>query len=199
MKEITDQLAKIVSIIFIPPVTLLLVFLYVGEFYLVDPREKIISIIVAVIFGFVIPLIIFAILRMKKIVSDNDASRKEERTIPFAFGILLSSIGLMISIMFELNSIIIALWFGYILISFLILVINRYWKISAHSVGISILFTIMFYLDDGKSYYLLLILLMVALSRFKLKTHSVLQIAAGMILGFGVTYFSLFLITILFT
>jgi len=195
MKEITNQLAKIVSIIFIPPVSLLLVFLYIGKYYLVDPQEKIISIFIALIFGFIIPLIIFAILRAQKIVSDNDASRKEERTIPFAFGILLSSIGLIISLLFELNSIIIALWFGYILISFLILVINKYWKISVHSVGISIPFTIMFYLGDSKSYYFLLILLMVVLSRFKLKTHSALQITAGIILGFAITYFSLFLIT----
>jgi len=94
----------------------------------------------------------------------------------------------------NIEFLIISFWIGYVILSLILLVINYFWKISAHMIGISSLIGLFFYLSSEIFYITLIIALVLAWARFYLRHHSIGQILAGSVLGFTVIYFSLFIL-----
>jgi membrane-associated phospholipid phosphatase len=69
--------------------------------------------------------------------------------------------------------------------------INKYWKISAHMIGVSA--PMAAFLFFGSIYFIILFFLAILLAwaRLKLKMHSINQIIAGFLFGFLLTYLQL--------
>ena len=188
------KIARIISILFVPPSFTILVFAYfaiVLETYYIN---KIILLSVALTFGFAFHIIFFFYLRRKGALADSDASIKEERSLPYLVAILFYVLGLIILIKCRINIISIAFWFCYISNTFVIFVINRKWKISAHSMGAGGPLAAITYVLGLPGLIFTFILLLVGWARIKLKLHTASQVIAGALFGFISTYLQMYLI-----
>lgn len=147
--------------------------------------------IFSALYGFVIPIIYFVYLRKHKKIIDNDASEKEQRTGPYAVGVFLSFLA-MVSIYFVGGSMTsILIWSIYLTTTLFMIVINKFWKISAHAIGISIPVGAYLFLNDYTNMGIILLIFLISWARLKLKVHTFAQVLAGGILGFFYTTFVL--------
>lgn len=188
------KIARIISTLFVPPSFTILVFAYfaiVLEPYLIN---KIILISDALTFGFAFHIIFFFYLRRKGTLADGDASIKEERSLPYLVAVLFYILGLIILVYYKINIISIAAWFCYISNTFVIYLINKKWKISAHAMGAGgPLAAITFVLGPVGMIFAVLLFL-ISWARVKLKMHSISQVIAGGLFGFISTFLQMYLI-----
>ncbi|MHB1686260.1 MAG: PAP2 family protein [Ignavibacteriaceae bacterium] len=153
---------------------------------------------VAFILGFAAQILLFVLMRKKGRLADIDASIKEERTIPFLIAELFYLAGLIILILYKINLISIAFWFCYISNTFIIVFINKQWKISVHAMGASGPTAALIFIFGWSGLFMLPVVLLVGWSRIKLKCHTFSQVIAAALLGFLSTYFQIYLILKLF-
>lgn len=123
-------------------------------------------------------------------ISDVDAKIKNERNFPYIVSILIFTFGLIVFLVMGVNKIAIAFWFCYISNTFLVTLINRYFKISIHMMGAAGPIAFFFFIN-GLNALVLLLLLLIGWSRVKLKVHSLTEVAAGALVGFSSVYFQL--------
>jgi membrane-associated phospholipid phosphatase len=190
----TDKLARIISTLFVPPSFTIIVFTIFAFVLESDPLKNVITILVAFLFGFAAPIILFVVLRKRKKILDLDASVKEERTIPFLISIGFYLIGLVILIFFNVNIISIAFWFCYISNTLVTILINRHWKISAHAMGVAGPLAAVTYVFGPIALIFSIIVFFVGWSRIQLKVHNLAQVMAGVLLAFMSTYLQIYLI-----
>jgi membrane-associated phospholipid phosphatase len=183
----TKQIAKIISYIFIPPLMNFIIFILLTVKVEV-PEKRFWVIGTAFIFGLLFPIVTFIILRKKGKIVNDDATIKEERTIPYLYGILFSIIATVILFLNNANILAVLLWFSYLFNSIILIIVNKYWKISAHAMGVAIPLAASFFICDTFIYVLFFILLLVAWARYELKVHTVPQIISGAIVGFSITF-----------
>jgi membrane-associated phospholipid phosphatase len=160
-----------------------------------EPTKQVITILTALVFGFISPITLFLILRKKGKLADQDASIKEERTFPFIIATGFYFIGLVLMIKYDLNIISIAFWFCYISNTVITIVINKFWKISAHAMGAAGPFAAVVFAFGWIGIILLPIVIFVGWARIELKCHFISQVAAGILLAFFAVYIQMFLIT----
>ena len=190
----SHKVARIISTVFVPPSFTIIIFT-IFAITLESETSKILSTIsIAVILGFIAPVALFLIFRKRGKVTDQDASIKEERTIPFFIALVFYLIGLFLMIRFNLNIISIAFWFCYISNTLITIIINKYWKISAHSMGASGPFAALIYAFGVIGLFLFPVVILVGWSRIKLKCHSLSQVVAGILLAFFSTFIQMSLI-----
>lgn len=181
-------LAKYISYLFIPPVMNLYIFILFSFTYEVFPNNYY-GIVISIIFGLLLPLVSILEFRRRGVLSNNDATIKEERTIPYLFAIGFSLLGVSISSFIGLNEKLIMLWLIYLINSIFIMNINRFWKISAHAIGVAMpLGALVLTQEITWIVVTIFILLIVSISRIILKVHTFLQVLAGGILGFMVSF-----------
>ncbi len=181
----TEVFAKYFSYIFVPTTFTLWLFISVSFKF----NEKVgLGIALSSLFTFILPIFIFLILKKKGKIKDYDASVKEERTFLYIVGIFLCLLGYAFSYMFNLNQNFSILWIIYAINTLLLIIINKFWKISAHMIGISAPIAAFFYWDIMFYKILLIICIILAWARLKLKMHTVSQIIAGFLFGFLLTY-----------
>jgi len=148
---------------------------------------------ISFIFGFLLPVLLFFYFRHKKKISNNDATKKEERQFPYLFSTFFAVFA-VISLFFIHSDLIIILSYAtYVINTVLLIIINKYWKISAHAIGVASPWAIILYTNFSLFPVFILILLVVGWSRIKLKVHSLLQVIAGSIFGFCFTFIELIL------
>lgn len=190
-----NKLARIISTIFIPPTLTVLSFVYLAVNYETETNKKILVILVSLLFGFAFQIGMFMYFYNKKIITDVDATKKIQRTIPYYASITIFAAGLIILILAKVNTISIAFWFCYISNTFLVILINRYLKISIHAMGVSGPLALFVFLIGLNGLFLLPILAAVCWSRIKLKVHTLYEVTAGSIFGFisGYLQLSIFL------
>lgn len=136
----------------------------------------------------------FFYLRRKGKLGDNDASIKEERGLPYLIAILFYAGGLLLLLFARVNIISIAFWFCYISNTLFIFLINRKWKISAHTMGAGGPLAAITYVLGPAGLLFSVILLLIGWARVKLNLHTVSQVIAGAFLGFLSTYVQMLLI-----
>ncbi len=192
------KFARFISILLVPPSFTVIVFTVFAFTLETETIKIIVTILTAIIFGFISPIILFFILRKKGKLKDIDASVKEERTFPFFIAVLFYSGGLAVMIFFQVNLISIAFWFCYISNTLLTILINKYWKISAHSMGSAGALAALFYVFGLPVLLFSLLVLVLGWARIYLKMHTLGQIAAGIILAFVSVYLQITIIVNLF-
>lgn len=180
-------LSRIISTVFVPPVPLLIGFYFIALTEEQSYSKRAIVFGISFVFGFLLPTIVFLSLYFKGRLKDMDASEKDQRTLPYLVGLLLVLCALLLLRCFGGDSFSQRLWISYGIALLAILIINRKWKISAHSMGISIPLGAFFCLGNALWPWLLLILFLVASSRLILHQHSLLQVILGGLAGFLVS------------
>ncbi|MFO7525974.1 MAG: hypothetical protein R6W68_11000 [Ignavibacteriaceae bacterium] len=193
-KFFSHKTARIISTIFVPPSFTILIFTFLAFHLETETTKIIVTLSVAYSLGFAAPIILYFILRNKKLLIDSDASIKEERTLPFSIAVLFYVIGLIILIYFQINIISIAFWFCYISNTIITIFINKYWKISAHAMGAAGTFAALIFVLGFPALYFLIIVLIIGWARIKLKCHSFAQVTAGTVLAFVSTYLQIYFI-----
>ena len=193
--DINRKLARIISDVFVPPVNLVFLFLYLAFKFEPDSSSAFETIAIAVLFGFVFPVAFFVYLRKKKKVVDNDATIKEERTVPYLFGIFLSSLAFGLCVYFESSMISRFVWITYIVNTAILIIINKSWKISAHAIGAASPIGVIFTFNPQLALILLIPLAIISWSRIKLGVHTIPQVLAGSAFGLFATYFEIILLT----
>jgi membrane-associated phospholipid phosphatase len=188
------KIARIVSTLFVPPSFTILLFIYFAIVLEQYQLNKIILISVALTFGFAFHIIFFFYLRRKGALVDSDASIKEERSLPYLVAILFYILGFIILIYYGINTISIACWFCYISNTIGIFIINRKWKISAHTMGAAGPLAAITYVLGPVGLIFTIILLLISWARVKLKVHSIGQVIAGGMFGFVSTFLQMYLI-----
>ena len=177
-------IARIVSTLFVPPSFALILFTLFAFKYETDPHKILLSVLVTFAFSFSFPIILFFILRKQGRIVNSDATIKEERTLPFIVSVLFYSIGILILIKAQINIVSIAFWFCYISNTVFIIIINKYWKISAHMMGVAGPFAAVCFVYGLYALPLIIIVFMIGWARIFLKCHDIYQVLAGGLLGF---------------
>jgi len=190
----SHKLARIISTLFVPPSFTIIIFTIFAYTLESEPIKKVVTILIALVFGFIAPIVLFLILRKKGKLADQDASIKEERTIPFLIAIIFYLIGLWIMIKYDLNIISIAFWFCYISNTIITIIINKFWKISAHSMGVAGPFSALVFVFGWIGIILLPIVILVGWARIELKCHTSSQVVTGVLLAFISVYIQMSLI-----
>ena len=192
------KFARFISILLVPPSFTIIVFTIFAFTLEYETAKIIVTILTAFVFGFVSPVILFFILRKKGKLKDIDASVKEERTFPFLIAIIFYSAGLAVLIIFQVNIISIAFWFCYISNTILTILINKYWKISAHSMGAAGSLAAAFYVFGLPILLFFLLVFVLGWARIYLKMHTLSQVVAGIILAFVSVFLQMTIIINLF-
>ncbi len=179
----SHKLARFISTLFVPPSFTIIIFTIFAFTLESEPSKQIVTILNALVFGFIAPIALFLILRKKGRLADQDASIKEERTIPFLIAIIFYLIGLWVMIKYDLNIISIAFWFCYISNTIITIFINKFWKISAHAMGAAGPFAALVFVFGWIGIILLPIVILVGWARIELKCHKLTQVLAGILLA----------------
>lgn len=190
----SHKLARIISTVFVPPSFTIIIYTLFAYQLESEPSKKAATILITLLFGFIAPIIFFLILRKKGKLADQDASIKEERTIPFLIAIVFYLMGLMLLIKYQLNIISIAFWFCYISNTVITIFINKFWKISAHAMGVAGPFSAVVFAFGWIGILLLPIVILVGWARIELKCHTLSQVVAGVLLAFISVYIQMSLI-----
>lgn len=192
-----DRAARIISTIFVPPSLTILLYTYFAFSLESEPVKRFTVMGVSYTFGFIFPIIMFIIFRMKGRVVDVDASVKEERTIPYFIATGIYTAGLIVLLLMKVNPIALAFWFCYISNTLIVIFINSRWKISAHALGVSGPLGALTFALGAPGFAFVILLLIVGWSRLRLKCHTPLQVLAGSLFGFTSSYLQIAIITYL--
>jgi len=189
-----DKLARIISTVFIPPSFLIFIFTLLAFHLETESTQRYITIFVALIFGFISPIVLFLYYRKKGKIIDLDASIKEERTFPMSISVIFFIVGLVVLIAFNVNIVSIAFWFCYISNTLITIIINKNWKISAHTMGAAGPLAALTFLFGTIALVFLVVVVLVGWSRIQLKCHSIGEVIDGGIFAFISTYIQIYLI-----
>lgn len=192
--NVAQKFARFFSTLFVPPSFTIIVYAIFAFTIETDQSNKLLTLFIPFIFGFIAPIVLFLILRKKGKLADQDASIKEERTFPFLIAVLFYSTGLYLMIKYNLHIISIAFWFCYISNTIITIIINKFWKISAHAMGAAGPFAALAFAFGLIGFVMLPIVLLVGWSRIELKCHTLSQVVAGMLLAFISVYVQMSLI-----
>lgn len=194
----TDKHARIISTIFVPPSFTIVVFTFFAFTLETELTQRLITFLVALLFGFIAPIILFVVLKKSKKLADLDASIKEERTLPFVIGTGFYLVGLIILLIFNVNIISIAFWFCYISNTMITILINKHWKISAHAMGSAGPLAAITFCLGPQMLFFSFITFLVGWSRVQLKVHTIAQVIGGILFAFISTYLQMYFIVRLF-
>ncbi|MEK6617014.1 MAG: PAP2 family protein, partial [Bacteroidota bacterium] len=142
---------------------------------------------------FLLPLLNALLLLKLKFISSLEMKTRQERKFPY----LISAVCYFSESYFLMNAnvpvLIKALMVGATLLVVSVLIINLFWKISAHTVGIGGLCGMMIAISSRLQinlHYILIALFLiagiVAFSRLKLSAHNPVQVYVGFLLGVSV-------------
>ena len=183
MKPRHVRFARIVSNI-LAPVTISLPFVVLVAFY--HTRDQLAAIVYAFITLFFLsigPLIYVVIGVRTGKLSDLDVSRRSERAGPFLFGIISTSIGLLVlSLVHGPKDLQTALILTAIS-AVILMVTTLWWKISIHAstmAGAATMLTVLYGMALLPSF---LLLVLVSWSRVVLRRHTIAQVVAGSLLS----------------
>ncbi|HET7819318.1 MAG TPA: hypothetical protein VFL70_08420 [Bacteroidia bacterium] len=148
---------------------------------------------------FLLPLINAVFLLKMKQITSLSMPTKEERRIPYLITTFFYSIQLYYVLKMEVPAVIKAIMLSATLVVAAILIINLFWKISAHMAGIGALSGMMLALSYRLQINLLPIIILlflisgiVAFSRLHLNAHDEAQVYAGFGLGLFIQLFLFF-------
>jgi hypothetical protein len=154
------------------------------------------------IFPIFITLTFLLIIKKEFSLSDLFMEKNNERFLPFiSTGLLYLGITWVMYDTLRLNSVLILVMSGITLTVLLVSLITYFWKISAHAAGISgvLGFLIHFSVRYPENHLMIPICVMVFLSgllfsaRLNLRTHTNTQIYFGGLLGFSVSFLTMYI------
>ena len=134
------------------------------------------------------PIATFYFLKKNNLISDLDASKKEERLLPMAFGALFFFLGFIALKTLNAQLLIQGIMFCGMINVILAWLITNYWKISIHAVTLSSSLTIFWIFGYQNILIIILILFVLIIGRLLAQAHDLNQIMAGIFLGIISTF-----------
>ena len=150
--------------------------------------DKNLIFILCFIFSTILPIATFYFLKKNSLISDLDASKKEERLLPMAFGALFFLLGFIALRMLKAQLLIQGIMFCGMINIFLAWLITNYWKISIHAITLSSSITIFWIFGYQNVFVTIFILFILIISRLLAQAHDLNQIMAGIFLGIISTF-----------
>ena len=147
-------------------------------------------------FSTILPIITVIYLKSQGLISDLDASIKEERLLPMAFGALFFLIGFVILRKINSPIIIQGIMFCSLINTILAWLITKHWKISIHALSISSSITIFWLLGYNYILPMLIFLALTVTARIITNSYTFLQCIIGIAVGIISTYTQLILLFI---
>ncbi|CUT00287.1 phosphatase PAP2 family protein [Candidatus Chrysopegis kryptomonas] len=188
-----QKTAEFISAIFAPQFVSSISFLIISFYLEPNIKMKLISAFTTISFTSIFPTAFVYYLIHKGEIEHPFIPEREKRTIPYLFAVLSSFVGFLILLYFKANWLILASQWCYVSNTFLIMLINSRWKISAHSAGLSGPLTVLAWIFGFKTLPLFLLIPLVGWSRLYLKAHTFWQVVAGTVLGIFMTSSQIFL------
>jgi uncharacterized membrane protein len=181
--KIRYYFARSISTAFLPPIVLFAAILsnLLHEQNVTGDAIPVFNI--ALLFGVFIPIGVFIFLLKRNRISEQDAREKSERTIPYIVGIVLMLIGQYLLYTVHARPHINLIWLSFLLNSIFILIINRFWKISAHLLSVACAFANMCFYGGVSVYIFTAVIVVVAWARYELECHTDAQLFWGTLLG----------------
>lgn len=144
-----------------------------------------------IVFSTVIPLADLAWRRKTGRISDWHISRREERAVPLLFGLGYALAGTLAMYLLDAPVELVAAMATGLAVGLTALLITLGWKVSLHTMGNSLLATLLILVFDKSWHSPLNVLLAVAVlltgtSRVYLKQHTLWQVIAGALVGVAV-------------
>lgn len=198
-----ERAAKIISYIFhpllMPTIGILLIF-NTNTFlnFSIPTPVKLATFTLLFLTTFFIPVIITLLLLNQKFISSLEMETTKERIIPYGFTIIFYFFTLYLLRQTAIPQIVINFVIASTLSIIFAFIVNFFWKISAHLIGLGGLLgatiIIGINLNTPVIHYVIGIILItgfVASARLLLKAHNITQIIAGFVLGFLCQFFVL--------
>ena len=197
-------MAKLISVIFhplfIPLYGMLIIFTAPTLFWYIPFKVKKILFLVVTTNNILIPISLMPFFRYRNIISSWIIETRKERIIPLLSVSFFYAITSIIMFRLQIPVFLKAYIFSISFIALTTTLINFWWKISLHSVGVGVLAGIVIVLSLKMSvsltWFLLPVLLiggLVLSSRLKLNSHNGAQVYIGFLTGFaGMCLFMLF-------
>ncbi|HOJ37496.1 MAG TPA: hypothetical protein PLI27_01575 [Ignavibacteriales bacterium] len=180
IKKVLHYVAKFVSVLGIPPILSLILFVYFID--KIQPNLLETYLIIISFFAFLLHIVWVAVLYKLKLIDSWEIEKKEQRKYLFLGSILIYIIGGIVLLVLNLPKLIYIIWLSYIISTSLIFIITLYWKISIHAIGASGSFFIMCFYGNLSMWYMLIPIL-VLWARVYLRRHTISQVIAGFALG----------------
>lgn len=184
-----NNLARIISTVTHPPVISIPAFMILN-YFLAGPDSFLVPTLISIIFGALIP-ILTSLFLIKKMHTDLDITDRTKRTLPLILAISSYLIGFLVLYIVSAPAIVTAFMLIYGSNTLLILLINFYWKISIHAMGIAGPTAAFIYAFGISGAIIGIIIPFVMWSRVKLNKHTFSQVLAGSILGLVMTWIQL--------
>ena len=143
----------------------------------------------SLVFSTLLPIVTFLILKNQNLISDYNASKKEERLLPMSIGALFFLIGFIILREMNTPKLIQGIMFCGMINTILAWLITKYWKISIHAISLSSSVTIFWIFGHEYLFMFIGLFLILAAARLLANAHNFLQIITGLILGITSTLF----------
>lgn len=179
------NIAEFISLITYAPLVSIPAFAVIN-YYFLDWNSFIIVTSISILFAAFLPtLLVFIWLKGKRM--DLDIPDRRERTYPLIVVITSYFIGVIALYALNAPEVTTILMFCYFSNTVIILLVNLFWKISMHAVGVAVPTTVLIYAFGPIGSIFALILPVVMWSRVYLKRHTVGQVISGALLGFAFT------------
>ncbi|MDR1517933.1 MAG: hypothetical protein LBS52_07570 [Dysgonamonadaceae bacterium] len=192
-------IAHVISTVFQPllmsfySVVLLFIYTYFGLVFFV----RFVPIVLpALLFSFAVPAIAIFLLYKFRLISDLSLKRRGERFRPYV--VTLLSNGFMIYYYYNMGM---PRWFlmlaaSAVAVMLAAIIITLWWKISAHLFGIGSVIggamSVCYFVEQANPYFMFMGLFIIAgligTSRLILRRHTPLQVYAGFLLGFIISF-----------
>tara|TARA_S200000501_G_scaffold174552_1_gene164243 strand:- start:11 stop:610 length:600 start_codon:yes stop_codon:yes gene_type:complete len=178
----------IVSYLLHPMLISFCTFWYLIYYSPIINEEKNSVFFICLTFSTILPIVFFLILKNKNLITDLNASKKEERLLPMAFGALFFLIGFIILRTMNVPLLMQGIMFCGLMNTILAWLITKHWKISIHALSLSTSVTIFWIF--GYKYFVVSIglLFLVTIARIFSNAHNLLQIIVGILTGFISTF-----------
>jgi hypothetical protein len=194
-KDFLNSLAKILSIIFHPLLMLFyglaIIFTAPTLFGYLPVEVKKLMFLIVLVNNIFLPISLLPVLIHRKIISSWTIIERKERTMPLILTTLLYGATSFIIFRYQIPIFLKSYIFSAFFLSLIVTLINLWWKISLHSVGVGALLGIVLLLTFRTHTplvgYLILVIVtggLVLSSRLRLNYHNPLQVWLGFLSGF---------------
>ena len=183
-----QKIGIIISYLIHPMVISFVTFLYLIYYSNILIEDKNLIFILCFTFSTISPIATFYFLKKNNLISDLDASKKEERLLPMAFGALFFLLGFVTLRMLNAQLLIQGIMFCGMINVILAWLITNYWKISIHAITLASSITIFWIFEYQNVFIVILILFILIIGRLLAQAHDLNQIMAGIFLGIISTF-----------
>ena len=183
-----QKIGIIISYLIHPMVISFVTFLYLIYYSNILIEDKNLIFILCFTFSTISPIVTFYFLKKNNLISDLDASKKEERLLPMAFGALFFLLGFVTLRMLNAQLLVQGIMFCGMINVILAWLITNYWKISIHAITLSSSITIFWIFGYQNVFIVILILFILIIGRLLAQAHDLNQIMAGIFLGIISTF-----------